>query len=53
MLIEVHHLEAIELVGNFLDLLPFAWLDDLHTGGVPIAVSSCPGIALIITHHLI
>tara|TARA_R110002060_G_scaffold17090_4_gene23674 strand:- start:433 stop:612 length:180 start_codon:yes stop_codon:yes gene_type:complete len=36
MLIEVHHLETVELVGHCLNLLSFARLDDFHPFGVPV-----------------
>lgn len=36
VLVEVHHLEAVELVRDLLDLLLLAWLDDLHAFGVPV-----------------
>lgn len=39
VLVEVHHLEAIELIGNSLDLVPLAWLDSLNTFCIP-AMSS-------------
>lgn len=35
VLVEIHHLEAVELVGNLLDLLGLSWLDDLYTFSVP------------------
>lgn len=34
--VEVHHLKAIELVGDLLDLFFLAWLLDLHPLGVPV-----------------
>lgn len=35
MLVEIHHLEAIELVGDILDVLLLIRLLDLDTLGVP------------------
>jgi hypothetical protein len=40
VLVEVHHLEAVELVGDFLDLLCLTGLDDFYAGGVPVSLSS-------------
>lgn len=39
VLVEVHHLEAIELVGNRLDLISLARLDNLNTFCIPEGVS--------------
>jgi len=36
MLVEVHHLEPVELSRDLLDLLRFARLLDLNSFGVPI-----------------
>lgn len=35
VLIEVHHLKAVELVGDLLDLLCLAGLDHLDAFGIP------------------
>lgn len=35
MLVEVHHLKAIELIGDFLNLVLFTFLDELDTFGIP------------------
>ena len=35
MLVEVHHLEAIELFSNGLNLVLLAWLFELDTFGIP------------------
>jgi hypothetical protein len=39
VLVEVHHLESIELIADFLDLLLLAWLDGFNTFR---AFLSCP-----------
>jgi hypothetical protein len=39
MLIEVHHLEAIELIRHLFDLLLLTQLDNLHTRSIPISIS--------------
>jgi len=36
VLVEIHHLKAVELIGDLLDLLFLAWLDHLHAGGIPM-----------------
>lgn len=46
MLVEVHHLEAIELVRNLLDLLLLAGLDDLYTLSIPTNVLAWSGFVL-------
>ena len=54
MLVEIHHLEAIELLGDFLDLLFLARLDDLYTRRIPSQISKHITIAIVhSTHHLI
>jgi hypothetical protein len=35
VLVEVHHLKAVELIGHFLDLLCLTGLDDFHAFGIP------------------
>lgn len=35
MLVEVHHLEAVELIGNFFDLLLLTRLNILHIFSIP------------------
>jgi len=47
VLIEVHHLEAVELVGDFLDLLLLTGLDNFHAWSIPIPLSWSLGIAMI------
>jgi hypothetical protein len=38
VLVEVHHLESLELIGDFLDLVLLARLDYFHALGVPFDV---------------
>lgn len=40
MLIEVHHLKAIELIRHLLDLLLLAFPDGLHTRSIPLDIRS-------------
>jgi hypothetical protein len=47
VLVEVHHLEAIELIGDFLDLLFLSRLDSLNAWSVPLYV--CPGSFLVLS----
>jgi len=41
VLVKVHHLKAIELLGDCLDLLLLSMLDFLHAFGIPICVRTC------------
>jgi hypothetical protein len=46
VLVEVHHLESIELIADFLDLLLLAWLDGFNTFRVPFDVCTRCFLAL-------
>jgi hypothetical protein len=46
VLIKVHHLEAVELIRDFLDLLLLARLDNLYAFGIPFDILTWSGLVL-------
>jgi hypothetical protein len=52
VLIEVHHLEAIELVRHLFDLFLLARLDNLHAWSIPVYLSFKIPKAVIVSYHL-
>lgn len=47
VLIEVHHLEAVELIRDFLDLLFFSRLLDLDPFRVPTVKEGCVSLVKV------